>query len=251
MGKFIINPHMPPEPRVFDNTFLWEESNIYVMANHRLALWCWLQCKDVFNGKHALIHIDEHIDARRWEGDGEPECLKEILPVFNKLKEMAVYESFQCPNRNALTTGRDTRPCITYDNFVHLAAKANLFEHYYIYSSAGDWHTGLAEDSYDIHKKITKVYNLEQDIKTYAGRCIVDVDLDFFDNRYDFPNGVTEDELLKRVLWIIAKNRKDISMITISLNESPGHQLWEKRQHQLAIIKDFLHMEVPVPIMVL
>ncbi len=248
MGSFLIPPSKKEYARVYDNTFLWKEENIYVMSNHRLALWCWLQCGDIFEGKHTLIHIDEHTDARRWEGAGEPECLEKALSIFNNLANFETYENLQCPYRDPWN-GRQTRPCITYDNFVHLAAKANLFQHYYIYSSVGDWHTGLPETSYDFKKNVLDVYNLAENIKNSNGKCIIDIDLDFFDNRDGFSKKVSEDELLIKVIQIIADHRDLVSMITISLNETPGDTLWEKRQHQLSIVKKIFRMEVPIPIM--
>jgi hypothetical protein len=42
--------------------FLWRYKNIYVMDNHRAALWCWLQHVDPSKA-HALFHIDQHFDT--------------------------------------------------------------------------------------------------------------------------------------------------------------------------------------------
>ena len=42
--------------------FLWQHDNVYVMDNHRAALWCWLQQmkpQEVID----LLHIDEHTDT--------------------------------------------------------------------------------------------------------------------------------------------------------------------------------------------
>ncbi len=46
----------------FDQNFLWRSGNIYVMDNHRAALWCWL--RHIAPEKpHALFHIDRHYDT--------------------------------------------------------------------------------------------------------------------------------------------------------------------------------------------
>lgn len=42
--------------------FLCRAGNVYVMDNHRAALWCWLQQIDM-QKPHSLIHIDRHPDA--------------------------------------------------------------------------------------------------------------------------------------------------------------------------------------------
>ncbi len=248
MGEFLIPPNTPHSARVWDNPFLWKEGNVYIMANHRLALWCWLQQKDILGRQYSLIHIDEHTDARRWEGGGESECLKEILSKFETIIEFNTYESFQCSCR--YTPGRETRPCVTWDNFVHLAAEAKLFQHFYIYSSTGDWHTSLPAYSFNLYKKIADIYNLEEVIVGCEGMCVLDLDLDFFDEESGafYPEGVTGAELLTQVLESIAKLRHKISMITISINETPGYELWDRRQDQLAQINKILGLGIPAPL---
>jgi hypothetical protein len=46
----------------FRQNFLWRKENVYVMDNHRAALWCWLQHIDP-KLPHSLLHIDQHYDA--------------------------------------------------------------------------------------------------------------------------------------------------------------------------------------------
>ncbi|MBY5315450.1 UPF0489 family protein [Rhizobium leguminosarum] len=44
---------------------LWQDGNIYLMDNHRAALWCWQQKLDLYSQPHSLMHIDRHYDALR------------------------------------------------------------------------------------------------------------------------------------------------------------------------------------------
>ncbi len=46
----------------YEQNFLWRKNNVYIMDNHRAALWCWFQHlkKD---SKIALFHIDKHTDT--------------------------------------------------------------------------------------------------------------------------------------------------------------------------------------------
>ncbi len=218
------------------------------MVSHRLALWCWLQQTDVLSGEYSLIHIDRHTDARRWEGPGEQEGLSQILAQFSTLQSFERYESFQCPHRDPWN-GRETRPSITYDNFVHLAAEAKLFLHYYIYSSVGDWHTSLDASKFSYYKQTKAIYHLAESLENSNGKCIVDIDLDFFDDIHDFVKRGTSKGLLRYVMDMVAKHRDKISMITISLNDLPGDELWEERMSQMRIVKSVLGMDVPLPIM--
>jgi len=249
-GNFLIKPNKKQEySRVYDNAFLWNEDNLYIMACHRLSLWCWLQVEGIFENKHSFIHIDRHTDARRWEAPGEAESLKKILNNFSSLKDFNIFENFQCPFKKTFETDRDMRPCITYDNFVHLAAEARLFKHYYIYASQGDWHTTLNEKDFSFYKKTSKIYNLEDTLKKCEGKCVIDVDLDFFDDIRDHIKRVSSTGLLIQVFKIIEKYRDDISMLTISINDVSGNQMWKDRMEQLSIIKDILNLEVPIPVM--
>ena len=44
-----------------NDNVLWNEGKVYVMDNHRLALWCWFQ-KMQKGKKYNLFHIDAHPD---------------------------------------------------------------------------------------------------------------------------------------------------------------------------------------------
>jgi hypothetical protein len=50
------------ESYVWNLNFLWKKDNIYIMDNHRAALWCWLQEINPFD-KYKLLHIDRHYDT--------------------------------------------------------------------------------------------------------------------------------------------------------------------------------------------
>jgi hypothetical protein len=249
MANFIIEPNRKDDSYVYGNNFLWEENGIYVMSNHRIALWCWLQAKDIDSKEYTLFHIDEHMDNRLWEAPGEPECLQEILLNSQTLKELDNYEAYQCMCRNI---GRETRPCITYDNFLSLSLHLNLFKFMYVYSQVIDRVSEDQKKNICIREEVSEIDLFSADIKKVNNNIIIDVDLDFFDKRFDFPDKISEnelDELLIKVFRVIVDNRAKISLITISINESPGDPLWDKRQHQLTIIKSILDLKIPIPVM--
>jgi hypothetical protein len=47
---------------VYNQNFVWQYENIYIMDNHRGALWCWVQ-HIRSNESVSLIHIDRHTDT--------------------------------------------------------------------------------------------------------------------------------------------------------------------------------------------
>lgn len=248
MGNYVISPRDTDSPRCWDDSFLWKEKNIYVMSNHRLALWCWLQDGNIFDGKYSLIHVDQHNDARRWEGEGEQEALNKILHSARGLKDLNIYQSFQCPT-GSFGGERSSRPAITYDNFIHLAAKIKIFDHYYMYSRYGDWNTGLPPGAFTFYKKHFEIFGFSKHLINNPAEYVIDVDLDFFDFGRGLIYRIFEDLLLIFLFKKISKYLSKISVITISINEVPGNELWGKRQRQLKIINRILKICIPVPIM--
>lgn len=46
----------------FNQNFLWKNESVYIMDNHRAALWCWFQHLSKAS-KYNLFHIDRHFDT--------------------------------------------------------------------------------------------------------------------------------------------------------------------------------------------
>ena len=44
---------------VYNRNFPWRSGTVYVMDNHRAAMWCWLQHVDPGQA-HSLFHMDRH-----------------------------------------------------------------------------------------------------------------------------------------------------------------------------------------------
>ena len=254
MGKFIIKPQTTQNPRMYDDAFLWKSSldglDVYVMLNHRLSLWCWLQCKNILNKEHSLVFVDYHCDACEWFNKGEPECLQSILSDFGKLVEYKQYNKFQCDNKDSTLNDRPKRSCITWSNFVYLAIKANLFKKYYIYSSNfHEWkRVNFEKAEYNIHENPEKdiIKNLESNIKDYKNKCIIDIDLDFFDK---IESNDTKNKILEHICKIIEKYKKNISCITIAITDLPTYNKWQERQTQLKTINTILNLDIPIPIL--
>ena len=58
--------HVPFKGRnrsgAYQQNFLWQHGNVYVMDNHRAAMWCWLRSLPR-GAKHSIFHIDRHFDT--------------------------------------------------------------------------------------------------------------------------------------------------------------------------------------------
>jgi len=46
-----------------NQNLLWRDGSVYLMDNHRAALWCWQQEIDLYQTQHSILHIDRHTDC--------------------------------------------------------------------------------------------------------------------------------------------------------------------------------------------
>lgn len=81
-----------------DDNFLWRHGNLYVMDNHRLALWCWWQHlhESPFWG---FTHVDRHYDAL-WQGTNP-------WPTHAKAEHRTDLESFRAATFRSSTDAMD------------------------------------------------------------------------------------------------------------------------------------------------
>jgi hypothetical protein len=99
----------------YEQNFLWKKNNIYIMDNHKAALWCWIQHLEK-NNKYNLIHIDAHTDTLN-------SLIEEWLKVLPDLWKMDIdtfinysYKSDSDPNNNL--------PLFRWDNYLSIFLKA-------------------------------------------------------------------------------------------------------------------------------
>ncbi len=73
-----------------NQNFLYQEKNVYVMDNHRAALWCWLRHIKENSNLDGLFHIDRHFDALQGDIDSwirQSSCIKDLDIHAYLLKE--------------------------------------------------------------------------------------------------------------------------------------------------------------------
>jgi len=63
MGEWLITWKERGRSGPVHDSFLWRHDRLYVMDNHRLALWCWWQHLDNDPRGWNFLHIDRHYDA--------------------------------------------------------------------------------------------------------------------------------------------------------------------------------------------
>jgi len=90
-----------------DQNFLCKSGKVYVMDNHRAALWCWLQELDL-TLPHSLIHIDRHPDALQSRLD---EWITH-LPSWSAGIDAYLGKTYQCDGFDC--------PVIRWDNYLSI-----------------------------------------------------------------------------------------------------------------------------------
>jgi virulence-associated protein VapD len=61
-GEWLVPFRGRNDSGVYNQNFLWRCGSVYVMDNHRAAMWCWLQHVDP-DQPHSLFHMDRHYDC--------------------------------------------------------------------------------------------------------------------------------------------------------------------------------------------
>jgi hypothetical protein len=158
-----------PSEKSNDN-FLYQKNNIYIMDNHRLALWCWFQSISR-NESYNLFHIDAHTDMA--SSANEIVAKKNIDLWSLSLNE---YQTLMQPEINT--------PLFRWDNYIQV-----LLKHYP--------HIVKFGDTYSATFKVGSNESLSNDISPYRllsdlnalmsgqkyineNKWIINLDLDYF-----------------------------------------------------------------------
>jgi len=86
----------------YNDNLLIRDKNIYLMDNHRLAMWSWLQEID-FSKRYNFIHVDAHPDLA-------------IFPVEKKMNQ--VRQDISLDDFRNLTDLEFNVPVIRWDNYI-------------------------------------------------------------------------------------------------------------------------------------
>lgn len=190
--------------REFEQCFVWKTNNfpIYIMDNHRAALWCWMQEIQQSDKKISLLHIDAHADLSR-KGLCDKDCFKKLKVNKVKIDEYLTLKHFGCKNSSFIK-----KEIYSYENFLTFFIKMyeskldiNKTKLTKEISDTDDLSENLFNESgvdfiEDLHlNKITKIQLLDF-LNEDLNKLIIDLDMDYFFNRisnkidYTFANEV-------------------------------------------------------------
>jgi UPF0489 domain len=219
--------HVPFKRRNYsgalNQNFLWQSENIYVMDNHRAALWCWSRELDLRN-PHSIIHIDRHTDAKR---SRLADWLENLPDLNGGIEE---YLSRSLPSEAGARC-----PVMMWDNYLSIYIEkfgSNIECGQLLTHDEGDAvnHPAiLSARIWDIPDNFS--YWLEQG----SGNWIVNIDLDFFycqrgDSSIQMMSNDYIDALIDQIVRSYRAGR--IGVITICLTPdlplTPGWNETEK-----------------------
>lgn len=150
------------------DNFLIQKDNIFVMDNHRLALWSWLQCVDLKN-KYNLIHIDAH-----------PDLSMNGIESFKSLNKMI--HNLSLDEYRTIKQEDIQIPIFRWDNYLQFFLKyysENILETYSFTHKLGSSEK-LKHDFSDIHllREMEAIFSQKRFVND--AKWILNLDLDFF-----------------------------------------------------------------------
>lgn len=92
---------------------LWRDSNVYLMDNHRAALWCWQQEVNLYEKQHNILHIDRHTGCLGANLEAHLKCMPD-------LRELSIQDYLEATVQLPLGSS----PLFRWDNYlsIHLAS---------------------------------------------------------------------------------------------------------------------------------
>lgn len=222
--SFLIPLNKRGESASSVDNVLWNEGDIFVMDNHRLALWCWFQ-KMSLGQRYNLFHIDAH-----------PDMSESALPHFGHdlwSMKLSEYRSTLQKDINAPLFRWDNYLEVFLRNYPEMIGKTYSATHHLGSSKE------LSEEIGPIHlaKFCESVFSGQQFINDLP--WIVNLDLDYFFSSAPQKFELFSDEFVTSIADSLRKGLSEglIAVLTISLSpECCGS--WEKAEKMLAVFSE-------------
>lgn len=169
MGTHIIPFKGRHHSGASNQNLLWKSGSVYLMDNHRAALWCWLQEIDLSTKPHSILHIDRHYDAL----DAN---LKTHLSALPNLDNITIDQFLSC----SLKLNGEISPLFRWDNY--LAIHLEFFKNTLVQLLCVTHQDGDKPKSRNMMepKPSDLPFNVDHWLRDASAPWIVNLDLDFF-----------------------------------------------------------------------
>lgn len=233
MGQFLIPLITRGESASSQDNFLWRENNVFVMDNHRLALWCWFQVMKK-GQRYNLFHIDAH-----------PDMSESALPHFNHDLWSMCLDEYRTAWQDDINM-----PLFRWDNYIEVFLRKypDLVGQTFSATHQVGSDKGLGQE--------VKLFNLSKDLyEIFSGKkyiiswpWLVNLDLDFFFGAAPEKHELFSDFFIQSLGESIKMglNSGEISTLTISLSpECCGS--WAKAETMLEKFSKVLDLSLDLP----
>jgi len=221
----------------WDQNFLWRHESVYIMDNHRAALWCWLQHLEKHN-KYDLFHIDRHYDTLSSPNNKWPSQVPDLKKI--SISNYLVIEQ---------ETESEAFPLIHWDNYLSI-----FFE---LYSKQVEecifaTHDDGDKPDWNLYEK--PVWDIPDNLEFWLShsknKWIFNIDLDyfFFNGHKENPERMLTDDYAQAVFEVVYKKYQDgtIKVLTIALSpEWCGG--WEPAEHLCQRLCDIMGLKFALP----
>ena len=168
MGEWIVDFKGRNHSTAINLNFLWKQDNVFIMDNHRAALWCWMDCLKR-EKELSLFHVDRHFDALFSDKDYRH------FP-HDSFEDMTIEDYLACGYENDFFS---VTPLFRWDNYLGL-----FIERYK--DKISDWAfathgKGAAPKS--IGYAAYEPWEFPSAIGELTGNWIFNLDLDYFFSR--------------------------------------------------------------------
>jgi len=223
----------------YSQNFLWNKNNIYIMDNHRAALWCWFQhlSKD---SKISYFHIDRHTDALESEIDGLVEACPDLWLIGIDDYLSKIYEKIM---------GDDVL-LFRWDNYSSIFLKKYkdlVNDSFFVTHNEGDEPSFCDSQKKDV---FSLANNLSYWLDDTNNQWIFNLDLDYFfyTSGYDEYSQLLSDEYIKQVFIAIKKLLDEDKILCLTICLSPEFcGSWEEAERVCSIGVRILGLDFILP----
>lgn len=153
--------------------FLWRSDNIYIMDNHRAALWCWLQHMSL-KSRYGVFHIDAHYDCGTISED-----------QITTLPDLGAIKFQEYLNIIEIGVNGERVPLIRWDNYLFLFERLyreQIANYFFATHGIGSKPTGSVRWEEVDMSSFPEMYG--RFLEEYgADGWIINIDLDYFFTR--------------------------------------------------------------------
>lgn len=243
MSKFILPFKGRNSVNAYNQNFLWNHDRVYIMDNHRAALWCWLQ-EMSDERTYSMFHIDMHYDLHPGVDNWLPKNLPDLATIS--------FEDYLGLSRD----DGESIPLIIYDNYLSIFEECYRHSYKYFFAATQEVGTPPSECSPIEH---IRVGDLVEYLRSYlynddlaADGWIVNLDLDYFFARQPTQHKVLfSDSYIDEVFGAIADAYNDgrISCLTVALSPEccGGWDNWDNSEAMCKRFVDTLGIDFQLP----